>query len=312
MKARRLRWLMAAAGAAAMAAGAADAPVRVVCTLFPVYQLAATVTEGRDAIRLSLLLPEGLGCPHHYAVTPQDMRGLADADMVISHGLGLDGFLDAAIAAANPAARRLAAAADLDGLIADGACAHSHASDEPHACGAINDHVMGSPRMAAAMARAIADGLAGVDPPGAGLYRRNAAAFADRMESLARDLGALGRTVRNRRLVAVEGLFDYLARDAGLEIVGHFGGHDRTEPSAADLLALLRDARGAGVGAVVSDADTESYGKAIARELGVPLIVLDGLNAGPPEAPAGYLESRMRENLLALGALPAGGASAEP
>lgn len=311
MKARRLGWRMAAGGAA-LAVGAADAPVRVVCTLFPVHQLAATVAEGRDAVRLSLLLPEGLGCPHHYAVTPQDMRGLAAADMVISHGLGLDGFLDSAIAAANPAARRLAAAADLEGLIADGACAHSPESHEPHACGSVNDHVMASPRMAAAMARAIADGLAGVDPPGAGLYRRNAAAFADRMESLARDLESLSRAVRNRRLVAVEGLFDYLARDAGLDVVGHFGGHDQTEPSAADLLVLLRDARAADVGAVLSDADTEAYGKSIARELGVPLIVLDGLNAGPPDAPAGYLESRMRENVLALRASLAGGASAGP
>lgn len=39
------------------------------------------------------MLPAQAGCPHDYALTPQDMSKLAQADILVLNGLGLEAFL---------------------------------------------------------------------------------------------------------------------------------------------------------------------------------------------------------------------------
>jgi zinc transport system substrate-binding protein len=51
------------------------------------------------------MIPAEMGCPHDYALTPQDMRKLAKADVLIVNGLGLEEFLGAPLQKANPTLR---------------------------------------------------------------------------------------------------------------------------------------------------------------------------------------------------------------
>ena len=83
----------------------------------------------------------------------------------------------------------------------------------------MNPHLFASPRQAARIALNVAAGLSKADPEGAGVYFRNAQAYADRLNALADEMAALGRTLKNNRIVEPHGVFDYLARDMGLEVV---------------------------------------------------------------------------------------------
>ena len=66
MTARNLRMallgLAILAGLAVPVAAADAGAQRVLCTTFPIYQITRNVTQGRDAVTVSLLLPAELGC----------------------------------------------------------------------------------------------------------------------------------------------------------------------------------------------------------------------------------------------------------
>ena len=70
-----------------LSARADSAELKLLATTFPMHQLARRVVEGQAGIQLSLLLPAQAGCPHDYALTPQDMRKLTDADVLLVNGL---------------------------------------------------------------------------------------------------------------------------------------------------------------------------------------------------------------------------------
>ena len=74
----------------------------ILVTTFPIYQIVRNVTEGRDGVKVNLLLSSQLGCPHDYALTIEDMKKLAKSDILIINGHGMEEFLGAPVKKANP------------------------------------------------------------------------------------------------------------------------------------------------------------------------------------------------------------------
>ncbi|GBE30894.1 MAG TPA: hypothetical protein ENH10_05550 [Bacteroidetes bacterium] len=66
-------------------------PLRVVATT----SIVASVVEevGKDMIDLKILVPYD-GDPHHYVLTPSDLRMVTEADIIFINGLGLEPFID--------------------------------------------------------------------------------------------------------------------------------------------------------------------------------------------------------------------------
>ena len=308
-------WIML--GAIALGATVGFAELNVLCTTFPVYQIARNVVPGREGVDLQLMLPAGMGCPHDYALTPQDMRKLAGADVLVVNGLGLEEFLGAPVQAANPDLEIVDSAAGIQDLLEYG---HDHREAEeehdheakhdrdhaehghPHRHEGVNPHLFASPRMAARIALNVAGGLSKSDPEGAGVYFRNAQAYAARLNALADEMAAFGQTLQNNRIVEPHGVFDYLARDMGLEIVAVLQPHGQ-EPSAAEMLELVRVIRMKQAGAIFTEPQySAKVGETLARETGLSLATLDPVATGPEAAPLDYFETTMRKNMEVLGA----------
>jgi ABC-type Zn uptake system ZnuABC Zn-binding protein ZnuA len=155
--------------------------------------------------------------------------------------------------------------------------------------------------MAAVMTATIAEELAKRDPPGAETYRRNAKAYAERLNRLSDELSALGQRMKNTRIVAQHGAFDYLARDMGLEIVAVMQAHAGQEPSAAEMLEIVATIRAKQAGAVFTEPQYPPKTAAtIAQEAGVATTTLDPVATGPENAGLDYYEKTMRENMKNL------------
>ncbi len=286
----------------------AEAP-KLLCTTFPVYQLARNVTAGRSGLSLELLLPAGLGCPHDYALTPQDMRKLAGAGVLLVNGLGLEEFLGAPVQKANPQLQILDSSAGLDGLLHLDGSGHNHAAcgagcqdhaGHKHGETAVNPHLFASPRQAARLALNIAAALGRLDPEGAPLYAANAEKYAARLNALADEFAALGRSLRNPRIVQPHGIMDYLARDMGLKIVAVTLPHGQ-QPAAAEMLRLVRVIRDKTAAAVFSEPQyPDKVAATLAREAGVRAAVFDPVASGPADAGLEYYETVMRRNLETL------------
>ncbi len=310
----RLRFLF---GSLALGATVACAELNVLCTTFPIHQIARNVAQGRDGVDLQLLLPAGMGCPHDYALTPQDMRKLSAADVLVVNGLGLEEFLGAPVQTANPDIETVDSSAGIQDLL-EYAHEHHEAEEEHdheaeaehdhdehghhHQHAGVNPHLFASPRQAARIALNVAGGLSKADPEGAGVYFRNARAYAARMNALADELAALGQTLKNNRIVEPHGVFDYLARDMGLEIVAVLRPHGQ-EPSASEMLELVREIREKQAGVIFTEPQYPAkVGDALARETGLPTATLDPVASGPDAAPLDYYETAMRNNMEVLGA----------
>ncbi len=164
-----------------------------------------------------------------------------------------------------------------------------------------NPHIFASPRMAAGMVENIAAALIRRDPAHADIYRKNAEAYKEVLLKLSEELKAASGAFKSRRIVTHHAVFDYLARDMGLEIVAVIQEDPGQEPSAAEMLRLVQLIKQTGAAAVFAEPQYPSrVGETIAREAGIPLAVLDPVASGPADAPPDYYETVMRRNLDTL------------
>ena len=315
-------WLVVQAGllpvVGCRSASSTDKAPRVLCSVFPVFLLAQAVAQG-SGLQVELMLPANMGCPHDYSLSPEDMRKLTSADVLIVNGLGLEEFLGEPIRKANPRLKTIRAGEGIEGLLEieddhdehaqpatvpatsaakDG---HVHGPDCEHRHEGLNPHVFASPRMAARMARKIAGELARAYPAHARLFADNAARVAGELDALADEFAQAGKTFARRKIVTEHAVFDYLARDGGLEIVAVIEEAPGQEPSAARMIELVKQVKDSHAAAVFTEPQYPAkVGQTIAREANVPVAGLDPVASGPDGAGIDYYHKTMRENLGTL------------
>ena len=319
---RIIRCLLPAGLALLLAAGCGSEPpkpapgggkqVSVLATVLPVYVLALGVAGEGPGVKLAMLIPANAGCPHDYALSPGQIQALYRADLLLINGAGLEEFL-----VSGPAARvrgRLKIAdlsAGLDLLREEVSPGGTKPAEDGHVhAGEYNPHTWASPRNAARMTLKIGEELSGVDPADAERYRRNAAEQARELDALAAEFAAAAKTFPNRKIVTVHEIFDYLARDCGLAVVGEIEESPGQAPGLGVFAELVRKVRAEKPAAIFYEPQYSAKpAQALGRETGVSVHALDPFATGRPER-GEYLRV-MRRNLetlkSALGAPAPGG-----
>ncbi len=262
--------------------------LRVLASFLPMYVFTRNVADGVPGVAVDLMLPASLGCPHDYALTPGDMRKIAAAELLIANGRGMEEFLGPPVLRANPKI-----------TIVETASAVAPIRTRGREHGGVNPHTWVSPRNAILQVRVIEKALSAASPANADAFRRNANAYAARLAALAGEFDAAVKRFRRRNIVTFHNVFDYLARDTGVAIVGRIEETPGQEPSAGEIQALVRTIRETKASAVFAEPQySERLAAIVAGEAGVPLRVLDPVSTGPAE-PAAY-EAAMRKNLATL------------
>jgi zinc transport system substrate-binding protein len=294
MRPRCSAFLAAAAGMLLSATIAAAAPLGVLASFLPMYLFTINVVGDTPGVTVDLMLPASLGCPHDYALTPSDMRKIAAADLLVMNGRGLEEFLGTPVRKANPRLRVVETASSVVPLReTHGGGTHAHGPTET------NPHTWVSPRNAILQVRAIEEALSDASPRNAARFHANADAYVRRLETLNREYEEATGTFRRKNIVTFHNVFDYLARDYGLAIVGEVENSPGQEPSAGEIRSLVRTIREKGVPAVFAEPQySPRIAEVIAREAGVPVRVLDPAATGSM-APTAY-EEAMRRNLKTL------------
>lgn len=274
---------------------------RVVTTFLPGYSLAASVAG--DLAEVTNLLPSG-GNLHDYQMTPRDMRQLAGADLIIINGLGLESFLDRAMAnLGTELERKVVRMSDgLEGRLIEEGHDHDHGHehhDHDHAHGEHNPHIWLDPRLAAHAVTNITRALQRVDAGRSEEYAKNAAALVERLKALDAELEARLRPLSGRAFVTYHNAFPYLVRRYGLELAGVVELSPEVAPSPREMSRLLRTIREREVKALFTEPGSRSrLAERIARDAGVKLAELDPLESGELKAEA--YEEGMRRNGEAL------------
>jgi len=180
---------------------------------------------------------------HVYRPTPDDVRRVAAAQLVIINGLGLEGWLPRLVAAAGAHAPIVTATSGIAPRRPAPGEDRSHDVD-PHAWQAVPN--------ARTYVTNIRDALVTADPGGAAVYQANAQAYLVRLDSLDREVraGVARIPPPRRRVISTHDAFGYFADTYGIAFIAPQGVSTDSEPSAGDLAAIVRQVKAEAIPAV--------------------------------------------------------------
>jgi ABC-type Zn uptake system ZnuABC Zn-binding protein ZnuA len=276
------------AGSTAATGSARPSPapdaIRVVTTTTVFADIVASVGGTRANVRS--IIPPGVG-PEDYEAKPDDARSLADAQLIVSNGVGLDDFLNRLLASGSGGTTpRLVLGDGLATIDVDG---------EP------NPHFWLDPTIVkTGYLPKIVESLAAIVPADRSTFEANAAAYGAQLDALDAELKTQVATIppENRKLVTFHDAFPYFARHFGFELVGVVVANVGQEPNAAELAALVEKVKATGAKAVFSEAQfNPKLAQTLADEAGVTRVVTTLYNDALGPAPADTYPGMMRWNV---------------
>lgn len=257
-------------------AGAGDQRLRVVATTTQVQDFARQV--GGDRVEVTGILDVSAEA-HGYEPTPSDAEAVADADLVVFNGAGLDAWLGDLLAQAGAEAPRVEAARGTELLPTE----EQGFSGDPH--------VWHDPELAKRMVDNVAAGMVEADPAGRTTYRRNARAYKAEIERMSTTIRRRFASVppERRDLVTSHDAFAYFARAYDVNVVGSVlpAVTTESEPSARQVRRLVDDIRAQGVTTIFTEQGVDPrLERRVAEEAGARVstsLYADSL--GPPGSP---------------------------
>ncbi len=251
-------------------------PLRVVTTIAPLYSFVRSIAG--ETVELSNLLPPNAE-PHDYVLSPGDARRLADADLIIRNGLGLEGFLEGVLAQIDRS-KLLDASVGIVPLPEwtppGSSSARGRAGGAPP-----NPHVWLDPLNAMTEVETIAREICRRDPEKAREHR----ARAERLLALLRRIDDRYRSslepLPDKKMVSDHQAFAYLAARYGIRVIAFLDarGHAGLSPRllAWAMAAIVRER----VPVLFSEVNQVSSELAsLSRDIGIPILPLDSMESG--------------------------------
>jgi zinc/manganese transport system substrate-binding protein len=279
----RRRDLLLSLPALLAAPARASAKLPVVASFSILADITREVAGPAAAVR-SLVPPDG--DVHIYEPRPSDLLAIRGAALVVTNGLGLEGWLT----------RLLPASASKALVVVAAAAVTPRHMDE-----GLDPHAWQDPRNGILYVRAIADGFAAIAPDQAAAIRARANDYARRIAAMDAWIAQQMATVppEQRRILTSHDAFFYFGARYGIEFIGVQGIDTESEPSAAAIAALVRQIRAEKVKAVfVENMANPALVRTVARESGVvlgPAVYSDALS--PPGGPADSYLKMFRYNV---------------
>lgn len=269
-------------------AGTENDKIIVAASIFPLADITKQIAGDRaDVITV---LPPGAS-PHTFEPTPDQVRQLSRASLLIQVGANLDEWAAKAVISAAPGVT-VVKVADGVSLLA-GRYEHTeHAEEAGHHHAGPNPHIWLDPVIARDhIVPAVADGLCKVDPEGAEFYRQNAARYREELTVLDDETRRRTAGLANKSFISFHNAWTYYAARYGLKeaaVIEQFPGQ---EPPAKWLAEVVETARKTGAKTIFAEPQLSSKAaEVIAAEFGGKVLILDPL--GDPGLPDrnNYLE----------------------
>ena len=297
-----------------------DGKIHIVCTIFPQYDWMRNIIGESDGVELTLLINNGNDM-HSYEPSAADIMKIADCDMIVYLGEGIDGWVSEAIERSGREDVKKVALAECEGVtlknISSASHTHDHEHDhgdhddhDGHDHGALDEHLWLSLKNATVLTSALCDAICELDLENAQSYRDNAARYILELTYLRLDFeAAVAKSDESKRFMLFCDRFPfvYLMEELGIEYSAAFEGCSAdVDADFGTVLRLIEEAEEHEVDFI---AMTESSDGALARTVAnaikdreVGLLTLDSMQAvGKKKIESGYSYlSIMRENLRVL------------
>ena len=228
---------------------------------------------------------------HVFQPAPQDAKRVAEAKLVVTNGLGFEGWIDRLIKASGRKPMVVVASKGISAIKSKDD--HGHDGLDPHAW----QDVGNAKRYAATIAAA----LAKIDPEGAADYAQREAAYQSKLDALDAEIKAsiAAIPVERRKLITSHDAFGYFAKAYGMTMIAPQGVSTETEASAKDVAKIIRQIKAEKIPSMFLENVTDPrLIEQISRETDIKIggkLYSDALSA--PDGLAGSYIAMMENNI---------------
>ncbi|MFY7805667.1 MAG: metal ABC transporter solute-binding protein, Zn/Mn family [Limnoraphis robusta] len=264
---------------------------KVVATFLPMYLFTKAVSGSSGEVEI--LVPPNVTA-HEYQASPSDARKLAQAQILVKNGLGMETFLSGLVAnAGNPQLKQIDASQGIQALQEED---HDHDHGHSHAEG--NPHVWLDPILAQKQVANIREGLIAADAGNAQTYRANADAYIKQLQQLDQEFKSRLGSVQGCKFIAFHDAYPYLARRYGIQQMAVLElPEDSISPR--DIQRVIAAVKQYNVQALLSEPGVnDSRLQQISNDVGLPVKTLDPIETGSLDPQ--YYFTAMRKNLKTL------------
>jgi zinc transport system substrate-binding protein len=269
---------------------------KVAASIFPLADLVRKV--GGDRVEVITLLPSGAS-EHTFEPTTAQMRMIADINLYVKVGAGMDVWADRLILGARKQPLVLEATSGIPLIsvsmeeITQQSKHHDHEGDDPHVW---LDPLLMRDYLLPQVERTLSQ----LQPSDAAYFKENRTRFARELTQLYDEMNSTIRTFRTREFIAMHSAWGYLAKRFALHQVAAVEPFPGKEPSARYIAALVSKARKNGVTTIFAEPQiSPKSAQVLASELGGKVLVLDPLGGEKIPGRDSYI-GLMRYNLSIL------------
>ncbi|MBH8552769.1 zinc ABC transporter substrate-binding protein [Nostocaceae cyanobacterium CENA357] len=271
---------------------------KVVTTFLPIYLFTQAVAG--DAADVAILVPPGTEV-HDYQATPDNVKAIATANVLVKNGLGLEEFLEGTVKnAQNSNLTEIDASKGIKPLneISPIETTTTEKKDHDHAHTEGNPHVWLDPVLAKQQVTNIRDGLIAADPRNKTIYEANAAAYIQQLETLNSEFQQTLQKTPNCTFITFHDAYPYLAQRYNIKQVAVVEiPEDQLSP--ADVQNAVNTVKKYKVKALFSEPGVDNkLLKSLSQDLNLNLRTLDSLETG--ETNPQYYFQAMKANLQTL------------
>ena len=218
-------------------AGAAEPALRAVASFSILGDLVRQV--GGERVAVEVLVGPGSDA-HVYSPKPAQAKQVGQAQLVLSNGMGFDGWMARLLKSAGFKGRHVVASAGIQ-LLKGAADEHGHG----HAHAAADPHVWQDVARVQAYVKNIAQGLCAADAAGCDSYRSNAAAYGQQLDALDQEIRRAWSAIpaQQRLVISSHDAFGYYASAYGVRFLAPQGVSTDSEASAQGVARLVRQIR---------------------------------------------------------------------
>lgn len=282
---------------------AAAKELQVVTTFVPMTQFTKAVAG--DRAEVTQLLPTTIG-PHDYQANPEDVRKLAEADVLVQNGLDFEEFLDDLIKnAANPTLKIIDSSQGIELISSEAIAEAAYEQGEKTEAGndqdKFNPHVWLDPKRAMQQVEQIRDGLIAADPSGKAVYTANAAAYIQQLKALDAEITQTLQPFAGKTFVAFHDFAPYFA-DSYQLTAQFLVDVPEENPSPEDVKRVIDTVKTTQLKTLLTEPQAGQSGfEGLAKDLQINVSEFDPMETGGAAAiePSYYLAT-MRENLKSL------------
>ena len=250
-----------------------EKPMTIAASFYPMYIFALNIAKDIPDVNVIDMTKPTAGCLHDYAATPEDMKNLEGAKVLITNGAGMESFMDK-ITSQMPNLKIVEASKGIELIKGDG-----DEGDNPHVWVSISNAIT--------QVQNIGDQLALFDPNNATKYKENTNVYIKKLEAQRDKMHLVLDGVKNRDIVTFHEAFPYFAKEFNFNIAAVIEREPGSAPNAKDLSETIDQVKGLKINALFAEPQYPvKAAETIATATGAKVYTLDPVVMGPMEADA--------------------------